>query len=136
MGPDTSKQILSNAAAAVVALAALATFFLMLYAGRPWQGSVLSWIGVVAFGAWAISPYALLMFLIRHGRTNRLKSLTLLLLGLALSALALFVYVDALFVHPDPQSGLVFLFVPLYQLVGSAIIIAGVWVVAERLEAA
>lgn len=80
----------------------------------------------LGFLVWCLSPLALLWI---FGRTDDPLSVRLLLLAAAaiVTGAGVDAYVDAMFVHLDPQSGLVFVLVPAVQLamVAIAMIIAG-----------
>ena len=51
------------------------------------------------------------------------------MLGLAEVYLALggWSYWDTLYIHPDPQGGLIFLFVPLLGVLAALVLMAGLW---------
>jgi len=55
-------------------------------------------------------------------------------LGLAEVYLALggWSYLDTLYIHPDPQGGLIFLFVPLLGVLAALALMAGLWLSRPR----
>jgi hypothetical protein len=104
-------------------LCAGATLAIALYMSQPWgdnyayqDASGYRFLGGMLL--WAVSPYAALALGARLLRGSRLALQVLaggaLLIGLA----AMVPYVDAAFVHLDPQGGLVFIFAPLVQWAG------------------
>jgi hypothetical protein len=66
------------------------------------------------FVLWAVSPYILLGTVSFRAMSHRtvLTSSVLSVLCMA----SVYMYFDSLFIHPDAQGALVFLFLPLYQL--------------------
>jgi hypothetical protein len=83
--------------------------------------------------AWVAAPFLLLLvavFLAASARTVKVvlaSSAMLALFGISF-------YWDAMFLHVDAQVGLIFLFVPFYQLVAVAIILIGVIFVRVRMH--
>jgi hypothetical protein len=107
----------------LLGLCAVATLAIALYMARPWgdnhayqDASGYRFLGGML--PWAVSPYAALALGARLLRRSRVALQVLaggaLLIGLA----AMVAYVDAAFVHLDPQGGLVFVFAPLVQWAG------------------
>ena len=72
---------------------------------------------------WALVPYAVLLASSALAGT-RGRALAAFIVSLLASGFALFVYGDALFVHTSSTGGLVFLFIPLYQLIPAVILLA------------
>ncbi|MEJ0063170.1 MAG: hypothetical protein WDO70_08200 [Alphaproteobacteria bacterium] len=75
----------------------------------------------IAFWMWATGPQILLCLCAIFLRT-RLACLAMLSFQGVFFALSLYLYYDVLYIHPDPQSGLAFIFLPLYQYAGIAIV--------------
>jgi hypothetical protein len=71
--------------------------------------------------AWALIPYALFLASCPIARSRGRALATLTVSGLA-TAFAVLVYGDAMFIHTNSTSSLVFIFVPLYQLIAAAIL--------------
>jgi hypothetical protein len=95
-----------------------ATLAFMVHAGRPSGAGW--WIGALPFLAWGLAPFAALSLGARALRASR-RALGALLAGAAIVAAATaFALVDAFVVHPDAQSGVAFLFLPVWQLLGLA----------------
>ena len=72
-------------------------------------------IGLVFIG-WGISPYILLLVLNKMARRVKAK-VVVLVSSIINAALGLAVIIDAMYIHPDAQGGLVFIFIPFYQWV-------------------
>jgi hypothetical protein len=72
-------------------------------------------LAALGFIAWSLAPYLYLMGL------NKLVSAKAAIIAtfvatLLISVFGLALLIDAMFIHPDAQSGLVFIFAPLWQL--------------------
>jgi hypothetical protein len=120
----------------LLGLCALATLAMAIYMAQPWgdnyayqDASGYRTLGVMLL--WALSPVAALALGARLLRRSRVALQVwaggALLIGLA----AMVPYVDATFVRPDPQGGLVFVFAPLVQWV--AVLALGVACTVLRL---
>lgn len=68
----------------------------------------------LGFLAWGLSPYLYLLFMVRRAATP-LTARIALAIAVVASFIGVWLPVDAMFVEPDAQSGLVFLFAPLWQ---------------------
>ena len=108
---------------ALALLAALLTLGLLIYLGRG-SRSLARCIGIVMFGAWGIAPYSGIATASLKMRRTSLEACMVLVGGLAIITFAGFVYHNGFFVHPDAQSGILFVFVPVYQWVGVAVALA------------
>ncbi len=106
---------------AVLILGVVITISIMVHAARG-CGFLLSLVTLV-FAAWAMIPYVVLFHSSRL-QTSFKVSWFILLSALGIVGLGVYIYIDAFFIHIDPQSGLVFIFVPLYQLILAGIIFA------------
>ena len=100
----------------IASVGAAATLAAMVYAG----GSLRSLLD--GFTIWALVPYAAFAAAAAIART-RGSLLAAFLSCLAAVGFGLFIYWDALFVHISSTSALVFIFIPLYQLLAAAIVI-------------
>lgn len=95
----------------------------VLWSANPWTGeapyeSVDGLLALLAAMAWCVSPY-LQLAAASHWQRNlprvfpwRFVAATVIGLG------GTYLYLDAAFIHPDPQSALAFLVVPFYQWCG------------------
>ncbi len=68
-----------------------------------------------AFILWAVSPFAAIFAATRKPRGSTAASVVRLVATLVITAFGLSTLHHGFFVKPDPQSGLLFIFVPLYQ---------------------
>jgi len=121
-------------ALAVLLLGALVTLGFMLHAGSP--DRPLWWIGFLPFGAWGVLPFGLLAFsiLARRGwmggwlrgsaRGGPAASL-LLVAAILLTGVSTFLLYQAFIAEPDAQSGIVFVFLPIWQIVAMLPFILG-----------
>jgi hypothetical protein len=111
----------SSTATRLIALsAALVTLTFMIFMARPWgdnsdyqTASGYAWL--LGLAVWATLPYLTLLFMARkkfRSKVNKIVNICGTLV-VALGGVAL--YLDAAFLHRDPQGGLVFMAVPLYQ---------------------
>jgi hypothetical protein len=109
---------------AVAAAGALFTLALMLYASQPWSADGAGGGGallLVPFALAALSPYAILAWLANRARAGTLASWAVLVIAVLITVPAIWIYVLGFIVEPDAQSGLLFVFIPIYQyLVGGA----------------
>jgi uncharacterized membrane protein YczE len=69
----------------------------------------------LGFAAWAVLPMAVLWFANYHP-TRLSLALVILVVSLCVVGFGVVAYINAFFIHPDAQSGLVIMFAPLYQL--------------------
>lgn len=116
MNPQHSKVVARFAAAG----GALATIGAIGHAAGS-ASSLLS-----GFTVWALLPYLVLLASSRVA-VSRGRALTVAIIAPLVSAFALFFWADALFVHTTSTSPLVFLFVPLYQLIASLILLTALF---------
>lgn len=121
---------------AMLGLSAVASMGLVWWIGHIEGVSDAIW--GLGFSAWIIAPYVFIGRASYRHPGNRSYGVSMLVLTTLVCGLAAWIYTDAFFVHTDPQSGLVMLFIPLWQLLGSVL-----WVVVsdfaakrgERIEA-
>lgn len=90
------------------------------YAKGPNAAYALDW-----FAVWIATPFVLMLVAVALAHSVRAQVVVLFVSGI-LTAAGIFFYRDAMFVHVDAQGALVFLFIPLYQLVIVVITLAGV----------
>lgn len=100
---------------AVLALGALVTLGFMLYAGsweRPYW-----WLALLVFYGWTLVPY-LFCGVVAHRMQGAPAALRLMALAAALlSGASGFLLHQSFIARPDAQGALVFVFLPLWQLV-------------------
>jgi len=101
---------------ASLAVAAVVTLWSMLY-GALWKFEW-SW-----FYPWALSPYLVLVIVfVAAGNRSKSTQIASVVAGVAVLLFASFLYLDAMLVHVSSTSALVFVFGPLYLLVGGTLV--------------
>jgi hypothetical protein len=88
----------------------------MIYAGEPHR--LYWWPMFLIASAWVLLPYAIVWQEARRRMAQPGPRVVLLVAAIALTVFSAIVLYGAFIAHPDPQSGLVFIFIPLYQLLG------------------
>jgi hypothetical protein len=122
-----------NGTLIVVALGAGLTTALLLYLsvygfideGFQWSGL----LQLFGFLVWANVPYLAVYWLaavLVHGRGS---AMLVLISSFAVVIFGAVIYFDAFIVHLDAQSALVFLFVPLYQLLAVAALLGALAII-------
>jgi hypothetical protein len=81
---------------------------------------------------WCLSPYARLALALRRPWKSTEAVLVAFATTIAVSGFALYIYTVAFFVKPDAQSGLVFLFIPLWQWIGALAGLGVAWLIGRR----
>ena len=106
----------------VAASAALVTLGILTVAGGPGAiegpGRFLFW---GAISAWSILPYVLLFRSVPLRPPHAVAEWLLVALTWGIAILGIWALASAFFFHLDPQSALVALFLPLWQLIGVAV---------------
>ena len=100
----------------VVAIGAVGTLGVMAYAGQSFESLV------SGFTLWALAPFATFAAACALAR-RRGVIVVALIAGVVATLFAAFTYIDAFFIHIHSTSALVFIFVPLYQLVAAVILL-------------
>lgn len=117
-----SPSLIARTSILLCAAASLATIGLLCYEGEP---HVPSWWPIaLAFMGWTIAPYAALSAMAAAVHQKVAPSCIILFTTIVAIASAAVGYVDAFFIHIDPQSALVVLPLPLLQWV--AIVVGGI----------
>lgn len=93
----------------------LVTMGFMLYAGEPTHLDW--WLGFLFFGLWAFIPYFVVASMARRVSMSQPSLWVLLVAALLLTAGSSIVLYMSFIAQPDPQSGVVFVFLPMSQLV-------------------
>ncbi len=70
--------------------------------------------GAIGFLVWAISPYLFVAFLTKRS-THHTVTLVLTGVSFILATGGVFLLIDAMYIHLDAQSALVFVVIPMYQ---------------------
>jgi|ERR1051326_3789642 hypothetical protein len=108
-----------------IAIGAIGTVAVMAYAGQSLE-SLFS-----GFTAWTLAPFAIFALACSVARNRGVVIVTLVAVILAL-VLGAFIYIDALFVHIHSTGALVFIFVPLYQLIVAVIVLVAALTTNQR----
>jgi hypothetical protein len=100
--------------------AALVTLTLMIYMARPWGDnyayqSLSGYAWLLGFAVWATLPYLIILLLARKAFQSQANKLLVIIGALIISLGGVALYIDAAFLHRDPQGGLAFSAVPCYQ---------------------
>ena len=81
---------------------------------------------------WCVSPYAAIVMALHRPWKSTEAVLVAFATTIAIAGLAAYVYIVAFFVKPDPQGGLVLLFIPLWQWVGAVVGLGVAWLMERR----
>lgn len=81
---------------------------------------------------WCVSPYAAIALAMRRPWKSTEAVLVAFATTIGIAGLAAYVYLVTFFVKPDPQGGLVLLFIPLWQWVGVVVGLGVAWLVERR----
>jgi hypothetical protein len=87
--------------------------------GTPRAGAVAS---LALFALWAVVPYLALLLIGYVSRTKAAPAVITLVGALAVTGCGLWAYYEGFYVNLDAQSALLFVFVPVIQLVGCAVL--------------
>ena len=95
------------------------TVSLGLWSAQPWGDNYAyqdagDYLMLTGFLAWAVAPYA--YFILLPGEPRRGESpVARLVVTLLICGLGMYMLIDAVFIHPDAQSAMIFIFAALYQ---------------------
>ena len=129
--PLCSDRRLHIALTLVMGLGMVSHLALLLKDVKPGGLTVMALI----FPAWVALPWALIWGCARLARGRRVASWGVAGLALLYLVLGTWAYADALYIHPDPQGALIFLFVPLLEVLPALLLMAGLWLSRPRLPA-
>jgi hypothetical protein len=109
-----------KASSLLALIATLITLALMIYMARPWGDnpayqSLSGYAGLLGFAVWTTLPYFMTLFIALKTSRVRVGKLIDIIVTLIITVGGVALYVDAAFLHPDPQGALVLIAVPLYQ---------------------
>ncbi len=71
-------------------------------------------LGAIGFLVWAISPYLFAAFMTKRS-TQYAATLMITGVSFVLALGGIFLLIDAMYIHTDAQSALVFVVIPMYQ---------------------
>jgi hypothetical protein len=77
----------------------------------------------IGFGLWNLTPYAGLAACGMLANRTKGQALTAFVGSILVVCFGVLLLVDGFILHPDPQSALAFIVLPLYQLPGVAVLI-------------
>jgi hypothetical protein len=120
----------------MVLSAALVTLTLVTYMARPWGDnyayqSLWGYAWLLGIAVWATLPYLMLLCMAPKASPSKVKKVINLVGTLVVTCGGAALYIDAAFLHRDPQGGLVFIAVPLYQWIALALL-AGMHVLFRK----
>jgi hypothetical protein len=104
-------------------LSSSAATLLIMFHASGWNFGFESFISA-AFYLWAVLPYIIFFvvsFFVRREAASRMANWSTCITSLLLLVITLLVYIDAMFIHVSSTSCLVFIFLPLYLLIGITI---------------
>ncbi len=107
---------MARAIFAILLVGGLVTLGFMLDAGEP--DKLWWWAGFLPFAGWALVPYAALALVAHRLRSSRRSLWVLLVAAAVLSGSAAALLYQAFVTNIDAQSGIVFVILPLWQLIG------------------
>jgi hypothetical protein len=113
------------------------TIYIGLYMGKPWVASprpvLLRWLGFFWFLGFSLTPYVT-CFLVARFLLTQVEAVGLFLIGtMVISLYGIHELMSAAFWHLNPQSALVFIFLPGAQW-GALIVLSAISVWIEWLE--
>lgn len=109
---------------------ALITLGFMARAGDPTQPAW--WIFLPVFGAWAVLPYVVAGWVARWRPATPGSHAVLAIAAALLTGFGVFALYQAFVTHLDPQSAIVLVYLPIWQLVGLFPLLALSRVLARR----
>jgi hypothetical protein len=100
---------------------------LIVWAAQPWGGNfyyqdLRDYLSLGGIMVWAAAPFLALAFAFRRPAGNQAEAITTAVLTTVISLASLYLIVDAMFITPDAQGGLIFIALPFYQWI--AVLIA------------
>ncbi|MFQ6006862.1 MAG: hypothetical protein ACE5OQ_15330 [Woeseia sp.] len=122
--------MIKRTAYAVLVVGAITTLGFTIDAARP--ASLSQWLVSLAITFWGLLPYALVALTTRWLPTNKGSGLVLLMAAVLLSAFGVFGLYQSFVAHLDPQSAIVLIFIPLWQLLGLTPFVCVSWYLANR----
>ena len=108
--------VLTRIIYALLLVGAIVTLGFMAQAGDTTQPSW--WFFLPIFGAWVAFPYAAVAVVARWRPATPASHATLCIAAALLTGFGVLSLYSAFVTHLDPQSGIVLVFLPLWQLIG------------------
>ena len=110
-----NKNIITTISYFILSLGAISTSILFLYTSGLWIENVIE-LKMLAWLSWPVLPYLLLFFAVWVFKKNEVIINILFTCTLLIVLPGILGYINALFIHIDAQGGLIFIFLPLYQI--------------------
>ncbi len=110
-----NKNIITTISYFILSLGVISASILFLYTSGLWIGNVIE-LKMLAWLIWAVLPYLLLFFAVWVFKKNEVIINILFTCTLLIVLPGILGYINALFIHIDAQGGLIFIFLPLYQI--------------------
>ncbi|MFQ5546786.1 MAG: hypothetical protein ACE5FV_00730 [Woeseia sp.] len=126
--------MIKRTAYVVLVVGAITTLVFTIYAARP--AGLSQWLFFIAVAGWGLLPYALVGLTIRWLPASKGSGIVLCMAAVLLSAFGAFGLYQSFVVHLDPQSAIVLIFLPLWQLLGLMPFLCMSWYLANRRPAA
>lgn len=98
-----------------------------IYAAQPWGDNyayqnISGYLGLILWDLWVALPFALLYLLNRRYRNSKPHLRLMFIACLIGSCFVAYIYIDSIMFSTSSTSALIFIFLPLYQLIFVAII--------------
>lgn len=115
-----SRSVASQSVLLLSALGVLVTTAIAIYAAQPWGDNdayetLPDYLLLVVFIGWAISPYLMLGWSARRGLPAGLPGIMRVAITGLITLWGISVLVNVVFLEPDAQGALIFLFLPIFQ---------------------
>lgn len=101
----------------LLGIGGITTLGFMLYAGEPSEPTW--WLLAIPFAAWSVIPYGALAVVARRLGNQQTASRIVLAAAALTSVIAIAALYTTFIAYADAQSGLVFLFLPVWQTVAA-----------------
>ncbi len=90
-------------------------------------------LGTIGFLVWAISPYLFAAFMIKQS-TQSVETLVVTGISTVLAIGGIFLLIDAMYIHLDAQSALVFVVIPMYQWIILLIAALAIYIIHRKIK--
>jgi hypothetical protein len=97
----------------------IANGYFMVTNGSPEE--IWWWLLAVGFFVWGAVPYVGIAAADKRILTNTIGKIILLITALTITGSGIYILIEAFIINLDPQSGLIFIFLPFFQSVIAAI---------------
>ena len=90
-------------------------------------------LGAIGFLVWAISPYLFAVFMTKQS-TQYAATLVVTGISSVLAIGGVFLLIDAMYIHLDAQSALVFVVIPMYQWIILLIAALAIYIIHRKIK--